>query len=36
MDMERLNLKTLNEAEVKEHYQVAIENKFAAVENLRE
>jgi glycine betaine/choline ABC-type transport system substrate-binding protein len=34
MDMERLNLKHLNEEEVKEQYQVTIKNKFAALENL--
>jgi hypothetical protein len=32
MDMERFNLKKLNE-EVKEQYQVTIKNKFAALEN---
>jgi hypothetical protein len=34
MDVERFNLKQLNEEEVKEKYQVAIKNKFAALENL--
>jgi hypothetical protein len=34
MDMERFNLKQLNEEAVKEQYQVTIKNKFAAVENL--
>jgi hypothetical protein len=34
MDMERFNLKQLNEEEVKEQYQVTIKNKFAALENL--
>jgi hypothetical protein len=29
-DMERFNLKELNDVEVKEHYQVKISNKFAA------
>jgi hypothetical protein len=35
MDVERFNLKQLNEKEVKEEYQVTIKNKFAALENLR-
>jgi hypothetical protein len=30
MDVERFNLKQLNEEEVKEQYQVKIKNKFAA------
>jgi glycine betaine/choline ABC-type transport system substrate-binding protein len=34
MDVERFNLKQLNEEEVKEQYQVTIKNKFAAPENL--
>jgi hypothetical protein len=34
MDVERFNLKQLNEEEVKEQYQVTIKNKFAALENL--
>jgi hypothetical protein len=34
MDMERFNLKKLNEGEVKEQYQVTIKNKFSALENL--
>jgi hypothetical protein len=33
MDVERFNLKQLNEEEVKEQYQVTIKNKFAALEN---
>jgi hypothetical protein len=33
MDMKRLNLKKLNEREVKEQYQVTITNKSAALEN---
>jgi hypothetical protein len=33
--MERFNLKTLNDEDVKEQYQVTIKNKFAALENLR-
>jgi hypothetical protein len=34
MDVERFNLKQLNEEEVREQYQVTIKNKFAALENL--
>jgi hypothetical protein len=34
MDMERLNLKKLNEGEVKKQYQVTISNKLAVLENL--
>jgi hypothetical protein len=34
MDVERFNLKQLNEEEVKEKYQVTIKNKFAALEIL--
>jgi hypothetical protein len=34
MDMESFNLKKLNEEEVKDQYQVTIENKFAALEDL--
>jgi hypothetical protein len=34
MDVERFNLKQLNEEQVKEQYQVTIKNKFAALENL--
>jgi hypothetical protein len=34
MDVERFNLKQLNEEVVKEQYQVTIKNKFAALENL--
>jgi hypothetical protein len=34
MDVERFNLKQLNEEEVKEQYQVTIKNKFAALINL--
>jgi DNA polymerase III delta subunit len=33
MDTESINLKKLNEEDVKEQYQVAIRNKFAALEN---
>jgi hypothetical protein len=35
MDMERFNLKQLNEEEVKEQYQVTVKNKFTGLENLR-
>jgi hypothetical protein len=35
MDLERFNLRQLNEEEVKEQYQVTIKNKYAAPENLR-
>jgi hypothetical protein len=31
-DMDRFNLKKLNEGEVKEQYQVTIKNKFSALE----
>jgi hypothetical protein len=31
MDLDRFNLKQLNEKEVKEQYQVMIKNKFAAL-----
>jgi uncharacterized FlaG/YvyC family protein len=34
MDVERFNVKKLNEEEVKEQYQVTIKNKFASLENL--
>jgi hypothetical protein len=34
MDVERFNLKHLNEEEVKEQDQVTIKNKFAGLENL--
>jgi hypothetical protein len=34
IDMERFNLKKLNEGDSKEKYQVTIRNKFAALENL--
>jgi DNA-binding transcriptional regulator GbsR (MarR family) len=33
-DMERFNLRKLNELEVRKHYQIKISNKFAALENL--
>jgi hypothetical protein len=34
--MGRFNVKKLNEGDIKEHYQVTIRNKFAAVENLED
>jgi hypothetical protein len=34
MEVERFNLKQLNEEEVKEQYQVTIKNKFVALENV--
>jgi hypothetical protein len=33
-DMKILNIKKLNDVEVKEEYQVKISNRFAALENL--
>jgi glycine betaine/choline ABC-type transport system substrate-binding protein len=36
IDMERFNVKKLNEGDVKEQYQVMIRNKFAALENLED
>jgi hypothetical protein len=33
-DMDRFNLKQLNDVEVREHYQVEISNRSAALENL--
>jgi hypothetical protein len=36
MEMQRFNLKKLNEGEVEVQYQVAITNKFPAVENLKD
>jgi uncharacterized FlaG/YvyC family protein len=36
MDMHRLNLKKLNEGEVKEQYQITIKNRFSALENLED
>jgi hypothetical protein len=36
MDMNRFNLKKLNEGEVKEQYQVTIKNRFSALENLED
>jgi hypothetical protein len=34
VDMDRFNVKNLNEGEVKEQYQVTIKNRFSALENL--
>jgi glycine betaine/choline ABC-type transport system substrate-binding protein len=34
MDVERFNLKKLNDEEVKEQYQVTVKNMFATLENL--
>jgi hypothetical protein len=34
--MDRLNVKKLNEGEVKEQYQVTIKNRFSALENLED
>jgi hypothetical protein len=36
IDMERFNVKKLNEGDVKEEYQVTIRNKFAVLENLED
>jgi hypothetical protein len=36
INMERFNVKKLNEGDAKEQYRVAIRNKFAAVENLED
>jgi hypothetical protein len=36
IDMQRLNVKKLNEGDVKEQYQVTIRNKFAALGNLED
>jgi hypothetical protein len=33
MDMDRFNLKTLNEGEIKEQYQLTIKNRFSALED---
>jgi len=35
-DRQRFNLRKLNEPEVREHYQIEITNRFAALENLNE
>jgi len=34
--MERFNLRTLNELEVRRQYQIKISNRFAALENLND
>jgi hypothetical protein len=36
MDMDRFNLKKLNEGEVQEQYQVPIKNRLSALENLKD
>jgi hypothetical protein len=36
MDMDRFNLRKLNEGEVKEHHQVTIKNRFSALEKLED
>ena len=36
LDGERLNLRKLNELEVRKEYQIEITNRFAALENLSE
>jgi DNA repair ATPase RecN len=36
IDTERFNVKKLNEVSVKQHYQVTIRNKFAALKNLED
>jgi hypothetical protein len=36
VDIDRFNLKKLNEGEVKEQYQVTIKNRFSALENLKD
>jgi hypothetical protein len=36
VDLERFDLKMLNDVEVKEKYQVEISNRFAGLENLHE
>jgi hypothetical protein len=35
VDVDRFNLKNLNEGEVKEQYQVTVKNSFSALENLK-
>jgi len=35
-DRQRFNLRKLNESEVREHYQIEITNRFAALENLND
>jgi hypothetical protein len=34
MDMDRLNIKKLNEGEIKEQYQVTMKNRVSSLENL--
>jgi hypothetical protein len=36
MDMDRFNLKKLNQGNVKEQYEVTIKNRFSALENLKD
>jgi DNA repair ATPase RecN len=36
IDMERFNVKNLNQGDVKEQYQVTIRNKFATLENSKD
>jgi hypothetical protein len=36
IDMEKFNLKKLDEGDIKERYQFTIRNKFAALENLED
>jgi hypothetical protein len=36
MDEKKLNLKTLNEREVKEEYQITINNRFAALDMVKD
>ena len=35
LDVERFNLRRLNELEVRKQYQIMISNRFAALENLK-
>ena len=35
-DRQRFNLRKLNEPEVREHYQIEITNRFAALENVND
>jgi hypothetical protein len=36
MNMDRLNLKKINEGDVKEQFQVKIKNRFSALQNLED
>jgi hypothetical protein len=36
IDMDRFNVKKLNEGDIEEQYQVTMRNKFAALENLED